>query len=112
MPPSVGSVDTTNSAYAVLVDDVLPAEAVTVFFLDGSGDYDPVCIIQKSQILHDLCSIYGRYDAAALIRSSASANLCLGLKAFIRVELPVVDVANAYRVDVGVVAISVLPVPI
>ena len=68
------------------------------------GDYDPVCIIQKSQILHDLCSIYGRYDAAALIRSSASANLCLGLKAFIRVELPVVDVANAYRVDVGVVA--------
>lgn len=77
---------------------------VTVFFLDGSGDYDPVCIIQKSQILHDLCSIYSRYDAAALIRSSTPANLCLGLKTFIRVELPVVDVANAYSVDVGVVA--------
>ncbi len=43
----------------VLVDDVLPAQAVTVFFLNGSGDQDFVFIGEHAQIFHDLCAVDG-----------------------------------------------------
>ena len=43
--------------------------------------------------------VYSRYDTAALVGHAASANLGVILIAFIRIEVPVVLVADAHCVD-------------
>ena len=110
MPPSVGSVDTTNSillagvlrALEVLVDDVLPAHAVAVLLLDGAHHHDLVAGGDQAQILHDLGAVHGGGHAALLVAAAPAEDDVLGLIARVGIGLPVVDVADAHGVDVGV----------
>ena len=86
----------------VLVDDVLPAHAVTVLFLDGTHHHDLVAGGDQAQILHDLGAVHGGGHAALLIAAAPAEDDGVVLIALIGVGLPVVDVADAHGVDVGV----------
>ena len=88
----------------VFVDNVLPAEAVAVFFLDRTGDQDGVLVGQEAKVLHDAGAVDGRNDAAELIRRAAAADFRFRFKAFVGIEIPVGLVADADGVDVGVEA--------
>ena len=86
----------------VLVDDVLPAHAVAVLFLDGADHHDLVALGDEAHILHDLGAVHGGSHAALLVGTAAAEDDVLGLIALVGVGLPVVDVADAHGVDVGV----------
>ena len=86
----------------VLIDDVLPAQAVAVLLLYGSGYQDGVLVGEQSQVFHDSGSVHSGYDAAALVGNASSADLGVVLIAFIGVEVPVVLVSDSNGVDVGV----------
>ena len=109
MPPSVGSVEMTNStcswmplAGKYLLYDVLPAHAVAVLFLDGAHDHDLVALGDEVQVLHDLGAVGGGGHAALLVGAAAAADQLVILVALVGVGVPVVDVADANGVDVGV----------
>ena len=86
----------------VLVDDGLPAHAVAVFLLYGANDHDLVALGNETQLLHDLAAVNCGSHAAFLVGSAAAVDDLVGLIAFIGIMLPVVDVADADSVDVGV----------
>ena len=110
MPPSVGSVEMTNSTLLagvlgtveVLVDDGLPAHTVAVLLLHGADHHHLVALGQQAQILHDLGAVGGGGHAALLIGAAAAVDDVVGLVALIGVGLPVLDVADAHGVDVAV----------
>ena len=83
----------------VLVDDVLPAEAVAVLLLDGAGDEDGDVLGQDAQVLHDPGAVDGGDDAALLVGAAPAADVGVVLIALVGVELPVLDVADAHGVD-------------
>ena len=56
-----------------LLNNVLPAQAVAVFFLNSTGHQQRVLIFQP-QILNDLTGIYHRRHAAFLIRCTTSTD--------------------------------------
>ena len=87
---------------AVLVVDVLPAHAVAVLFLDGADDHDLVALGDKTHVLHHLGSIGSRSHAALLVGAAAAVDDLVGLVALIGIGIPVLDVADADGVDVGV----------
>ena len=86
----------------ILVDDVLPAHTVAVLFLNGAHHHDLIPGGDETQVLHDLGAIHGRGHAALLIGAAPAIDDVVGLIALVGVGLPVVDVADAHGVDVGV----------
>ncbi|MPM68902.1 hypothetical protein SDC9_115837 [bioreactor metagenome] len=88
----------------VLVHNVLPAEAVTVLLLDGADHQHGIFIREQTELFHDFGAVNGGDDAAQLVGSASASDLGVGFKAFVRVELPVVPVADAHGVDMGVKA--------
>ena len=110
MPPSVGSVEMTNSillagvlgTVEVLVDDGLPAHTVAVLLLHGAHDHHLVALGQQVQILHDLHAVGGGGHAALLVGTAAAVDDVVGLIALVGVGFPVLDVADAHGVDVAV----------
>ena len=87
---------------AVLVVDVLPAHAVAVLFLDGANDHDLVALGDEAHVLHHLGSVGSRSHAALLIGAAAAIDDLVGLVALIGIGIPVLDVADANGVDVGI----------
>ena len=86
----------------VFVDDVLPAKSVTVFFLNCTNNHYFVSFWNESEIFHDLCSVYTRYDTATLVRYSTSTDLCLCLVSIVWIEFPVIDVTDTYCINMCV----------
>ena len=87
---------------AVLVVDVLPAHAVAVLFLDGADDHDLIALRDETHVLHHLGSVGSGSHAALLVRAAAAVDDLVGLVALIGIGVPVLDVADADGVDVGV----------
>ena len=85
-----------------LVDDVLPAHAVAVLLLHGAHHHDLVAGGNEAQILHDLGAVGGGGHAALLVGAAAAEDHRVVLVALVGIGLPVVDVADAHGVDVGV----------
>ena len=86
----------------VFIDDGLPAHTVAVFLLDGADDHDLVAFGDQPQILHDLGAVSSGSHAALLVTAAAAVDDRVGFVALIGVSFPVVDVADADGVDVGV----------
>ena len=110
---SLSSIDTTVSRFSryykfwtnlVFINDILPAKTVTVFFLNCSYNHNLTSFRNQVEIFHDFCTVYGRYDTAALIRYATSADFCLCLISFIWVKCPVLNISNTYSVDVSIVS--------
>ena len=79
MPPSVGSVEMTNSGLMPsYVVDVLPAHAVAVLFLDAAHDHDLVALGDEAHVLHHLGRVGGRSHAALLVGAAAAADELVG----------------------------------
>ena len=87
----------------ILVDNVLPAETVAVFFLNGTDHHDLTSFRDQIEIFHDPCAVYSGDKTAALVGHTASADLFVSFISFIGIEVPVVDVADAYGVDMRVI---------
>ena len=85
-----------------LVDDVLPAHAVAVLLLHGAHHHDFIAGGNEAQILHDLGAVGGGGHAALLVGAAAAEDHRVVLVALVGIGLPVVDVADAHGVDVGV----------
>ena len=88
-------------ANAGLFNNVLPAQAVAVFFLHSTGNQQGIFIFQ-TEIFNDFSGIYHRRHAAFLVGSTTTTDQLVGFHAFIRIEVPVFDVANADGVDMSV----------
>jgi hypothetical protein len=86
----------------VFVRDILPAHAVTVFFLYCANNHDFVSFGDESEIFHDLTAVSGRCHSALLVRSTATVDNGVRLIALIRVMSPVVDIADTDRINVRV----------
>ena len=86
----------------VLVDDVLPAHAVAVLFLNGADDHDLVAFGDQAQVLHDLGAVGGGSHAALLVGAAAAIDDLVVLIALVGIVGPVVDVADADGIDMGV----------
>ena len=95
--------------HLILVNNVLPAETVTVLLLNTANNHDPASLRDQIQILHDLSSVHGRYDTAALVRHTSSADLGLILIALIRVKIPVFYIADTYRINMGIISDNPVP---
>ena len=85
-----------------LVDDVLPAHAVAVLLLDGAHHHDLVAVGDQPQLLHDLGAVGGGGHAALLVGAAPAVDHRVVLVALVGVGGPVVPVAHAHGVDVGV----------
>ena len=94
---------------AVLVVDVLPAQAVAVLLLDRGRHQDRVPLGDEAQVLHDLRPVHGGHHAALLVRAAPAVDDVLGLIALVGVLLPVEDVANAHGVDMPVKGDDLVP---
>lgn len=108
MPPSVGSVETAASgrmprAARKSRDEILPAQAVTVFFLYRARHEYGYAFRPQAEVGHDFSAVEHGGHAAALIRGSQPSDAVLVFKAGIRIETPVCESPGAYRVDVRVV---------
>ena len=88
----------------VFVDDVLPAKTVAVFLLNGSDNQNGIFVAQQTQILHNLCTVYSRYDTAALVGYTATADFCICLIALRRMKFPVFDICDTNRINVSIKA--------
>ena len=89
-------------AYLILLDDVLPAEAVTVLLLHRPRDEHGVLVREQSEILHDARAVDRRDDTAQLIGRPPPADLRRRFEALVGIELPVRAIADADGVDVAV----------
>ena len=89
-------------AVEVLVDDGLPAHTVAVLLLHGAHHHDLIAGGDEAQILHDPGAVGGGGHAALLIGAAAAVDDIVGFVALIGVGLPVVPVADAHGVHVGV----------
>ena len=86
----------------VFVVDVLPAEAVAVFFLHGCRHEDFVAFRNQAEVFHDLRAVDRGNHAAFLIGTAATVDHVVGFVTGVGVFFPVVDVADADGVDVAV----------
>ncbi|MPN55907.1 hypothetical protein SDC9_203591 [bioreactor metagenome] len=111
-PSALSAVDISVSGFcydnefrpdAVHVDYVLPAETVTVLFLDCAGDQNSVFVRKQAKILHYLSSVDRRDYASKLVRSAPAAYLGLVFISPVRVECPVREFSEPYCVYVCVV---------
>ena len=87
----------------VLVDNVLPAQAVAVLFLNRSDHHDLASFRDQVQIFHDPCAVYSGNQTAALVGHAAPADLGVVFITFIGIEGPVVDVSDSYSIDMRVI---------
>ena len=86
----------------ILIYDGLPAHTVAILLLDGAHHHQLIALGDQVQILHDLDAIGGGSHAALLIAAAAAVDQVVGLIALVRISFPVLDVADAHGVDVGV----------
>jgi len=85
----------------VLVDDVLPAEAVAILLLDGAHHHQRE-VARKPQVLDDLPRVdHGRH-AALLVAGPPADNDLVVLVSFVRVILPERPVADTYGIDMSI----------
>ena len=84
------------------MDNVLPAEAVAVLLLDRACDQHGIFVGEKPQILHDSGSVDCGDNAAALVGYAPASDFQVIFIALVGVKGPVVPVADAHGVDVGV----------
>ena len=89
-------------AFEVFVDDGLPAHTVAVLLLHGADNHDLVALGNEIKILHDLCAVSSSCHAALLVAAAAAIDDLVIFVARIRVVRPVLAVADADGVDVGV----------
>ena len=89
-------------AVEIFIDDGLPAHTVAVLLLNGAHHHDPVAGGDQVQILHDPGAVGGGGHAALLVGAAPAIDDLVGLIALIGVGLPVLDVADAHGVDVGI----------
>ncbi len=94
----------------VLIMNELPAQTVTVLFLNRSDNQNPGIGRNQIHIFHDLCTIHGGNDAAFLVRpprppiSVSVSNPLYGS------NFPVVDVANANCVDMAIIGDNLIAI--
>ena len=100
MPPSVGSVEMTNSIFSWASS--LPAHAVAVLFLHGADYHDPIPCGDQIQVLHNFGAVHCRGHAALLVGAAPAKDDVVCFIALIGVCFPVVGVANTNGVDVGI----------
>ena len=86
----------------VYIVDVLPAHAVAVLFLDRAHNHDFISLWNKSQVLHDLGAIGCGSHASFLVAAAAAIDDLICLVSLIWISFPVVDVSDAYSVDMAV----------
>ena len=86
----------------VFVDDVLPAETVTVFFLNSSDYHDLASFRDQIHVFHDLCTVYSRYETAALVRYATSTDFFFCFVSFVWIKVPVFDVTDTNSVDMSI----------
>ena len=75
---------------------------LAVLLLHGADDHDLVTLGDEAEVLHDLRAVGGGGHAALLVGAAAAVDDLLVLIALIGVVGPVLDVADADGVDVGV----------
>ena len=80
---------------AVLVVDILPAQAVAVLLLHGGRDKDLVARRDEAEILHDLRAVDRGHHAALLIGTAAAVDDVVRLVALVGIVRPIVAVADA-----------------
>jgi len=83
------------------LDDVLPAEAVTVLFLDGAGDKQGIVAV-KAQLFDNFAGIDHGCHAAFLVAGSPAEDDLVIFISGVRIMLPVFPVSNTHGVDVGI----------
>ena len=86
----------------VFVDDVLPAETVTVFFLNRSDYHDLISFRNQIHVFHDSGTVYSRYETTALVRDTTSTDFFFCFVTFVWIEVPVFDVTDTNRIDMGI----------
>ena len=86
----------------VLVNNVLPAHAVAVLFLNGADDHDLVALGDQAQVLHDLSAVGSGSHAALLVGAAAAVDDLVVFVTLVGIVGPVVDVADTDGIDVGV----------
>ena len=86
----------------VFVDDVLPAKAITVFFLNRTNNHDLVTFRNQVVIFHDLSAVNSRYNTAALVRYTTAADFFFCFVAFVGIEFPVINVSDTYCINMCV----------
>src|SRR4029077_1527496 len=86
----------------VFFDDVLPAEAVAVFFHDGAGEQQAELRGVDFEVAENLGRVDHRWDGAFLVAGAAAPDATARNFAIVRIVLPLLGIANADGVDVGV----------
>ena len=86
----------------VLVNNVLPAHAVAVLFLNGADDHDLVALGNQAQVLHDLSAVGSGSHATLLVGAAAAVDDLVVFVTLVGIVGPVVDVADTDGIDVGV----------
>lgn len=88
--------------HALLLDEVQPAHAVAVLFLDRAGDHVGVLVGEQAEVTGDRAAIHRGHHTTELVGATAAADHLVVLHALEGVEVPVVDIADAHGVDVAV----------
>ena len=86
---------------AGLFNNVLPAQAVAILLLNGTGHQQGIFIFQ-AQIFNDFTGVNHGGHSALLVRRAASADQLIGLHTFVRVKVPVFDIANTDGINVRI----------
>ena len=86
----------------IFMDDVLPAETVTVFFLNRSDYHDLISFRNQIHVFHDSGTVYSRYETTALVRDTTSTDFFFCFVTFVWIEVPVFDVTDTNRIDMGI----------
>ncbi|MPM74515.1 hypothetical protein SDC9_121503 [bioreactor metagenome] len=81
----------------------MPAEPVAVLLLHRAGDENGDVVGNQPLLLHNLCAVHRRDDAALLVAAAPAADLRIGLVTLVGIEFPVFPVADAHGVDMGVI---------
>ena len=85
----------------VLVDDVLPAEAVAVFFLDAA-DHPEREVALEAEFLDDAPAVDDGRERALHVAGAAAVDDAVPLVALERIDRPVGRIADIHGVHVGV----------
>ena len=88
----------------IFVDDVLPAQTVTVLFLNSSDYHDLASFRNQIKVFHDLCTVCSGNDTAALIGYTTTADLLICLVSIVWIKVPVFNVSDTYSIDMCIVS--------
>ena len=84
----------------IFINDILPAETVTVFFLNSSDNHDLVSFRNQIHVFHDFCTVYSRYETTALVGHATAADFFVCFVSFVWIKIPVFDVADTNGINV------------